>query len=239
MHMIIRKMASFVIAVGVSNVCLAETQPIDVLQQQAPALYKLYVENSSYAVQLGEYASRQGFRQRYENLGTVVHEMVHVASAVHDGFYIEGVYYEPYVHREAWPALTNSDVGKYMVAEERGVISSVYMPNTPKNNLGNVLDEINAYSHVAGFICRNEPSSADKQIRNLVGHLQVQEAYLRVARTMLPTEYMKMAAARESRGAIETLYGRAVDALRACGVPEAGIPGREARYFLALGRKGK
>ncbi len=237
--MITRKIASFIVAASIAGACFGQTQPLEALRQQAPALHKLYVENSSYAAQLGEYASRQGFRQPYENLGTVVHEMIHVASAVHDGFYIEGIYYEPYVHREAWPALTNSDVGKYMVAEERGVISSVYMPNTPKNNLGNVLDEINAYSHVAGFICRNEPSSADKQVRNLAGLLQVEEAYLRVARTMLPTEYMRMAAARETRGAIETLYGRAVDALRACGVPDTAIPGKEARYFLALGKKGK
>lgn len=217
----------------------AAPDPIDSLKQQEPALYKLFLESNSYGRQLAAYAQQQGFRQPYENLGTTVHEMIHIASAVHAGFFIDGVYYEPYLRADAWPTLKNSDVGNSLMPEERSLISSVYLPNTPKNTMGNVLDEINAYSHVAGFICRNEPASGEKQVNNLVGHMYLLEAYLRTARTRLAVEYMKLAASRESRGAIETLYGRAVDALKACNVPDAKIPGRETRHFLGLGKQGK
>lgn len=217
----------------------AALDPIHALKQQEPGLYRLFLESNEYAKQLVGYANQQGFRQPFENLGTAVHEMIHIASAIHAGFFIDGVYYEPYLRSNAWPGLKNSDVGNFLLPEERSLISSVYLPNTPKNNLGNVLDEINAYSHVTGFICRNEPASAGKQVHNLTGHMFLLEAYLRAARTRLPEDYLKLGASRESRGAIETLYTRAVDALKACGVPESRIPGRETKHFLGLGRRTK
>lgn len=213
----------------------AQVPPVEIFRQQYPALYKLYLDNSRYARPLADYATRQGFRQPYENVGTVLHEMIHIASAAHDGFFIDGIYYEPYLHRGAWPSLSNADIDKYLTQQERTIISAIYLPNTPNNNLGNVLDEINAYSHVAQFICENEPLSAEKQVRNLLGHLQLQEAYLRVVRTTSPAEYRQLAANRQSRGAVVTLNARAVQALRACGVAEKKIPALELGYLLGLG----
>lgn len=227
------------ICAGVFTNACAASLPVDILREQRPTLYKLYADHHSYRDALGEYAYRQGFRKPFENLGTVVHEMLHITSAVHQGFYIDGIYYEPYVRPDAWLPLRNKDVRNYMVGEERGPIYSVYAANTPQNSLGNVLDEINAYSHVAAFICRNEPESSEKQVRNLVGHLHLQEAYLRTGRTFLPQDYLKMAESREARGAIETLFGRAVQALRACGVADVGIPSREVTFFLTVKRSTK
>lgn len=215
----------------------AQVLPVDILRQQYPALYKLYRDSSRYARPLADYATRQGFRQPYENLGTVLHEMIHIASAAHDGFFIDGIYYEPYLQCGAWPSLSNADIDKYLTPQERTIISAIYLPNTPNNNLGNVLDEINAYSHVAQFICDNEPLSAEKQVRNLLGHLQLQEAYLRVVRTTSPVEYRQLAASRQSRGAMVTLNARAVQALRACGVGEVRIPAAEVEYLLRLSDK--
>lgn len=210
--------------------------PADVLQVQAPSLFRLYQEYAGYQPALREYANRQGFRAPFENLATVVHEMIHIASAVHAGFFIDGVYYEPYVVKSAWPALTNSDIMGSLLPEERGVISAFYLPSTPRNTMGNILDEINAYSHVAGFVCLNEPGSGVKQVHNLAGHMLLLEAYLRQARTRLPADYIKLAASRVSRGAIETLYFRAVAALKACGAVDPQIPGRETKHFLEFAR---
>lgn len=227
----------FTMILAFAGSAFAQALPVDVLRTQYPALYKLYRDNHGYAPSLAAYATRQGFRQPYEHLGTVLHEMIHITSAAHDGFFIDGIYYEPYLHRDAWPHLSNAEIDKYLTPQERTIITAIYLPNTPKNNLGNVLDEINAYSHVAKFICDNEPLSAEKQVRNLLGHLQLQEAYLRVLRTTLPVEYWQLAARRESRGAMVTLNARAVQALRACGVGEARIPVAEVGDLLRLSDK--
>jgi hypothetical protein len=218
---------------------VAAQMPVDMLKKQEPALYALYQGYTSYQATLGEYASRQGFRAPFENLATVVHEMVHIASAVHRGYFIDGTYYEPYLAREAgapapWPQLANKEVYPYILPDEKGVIYSVYMPSTPNNHLGNVIDEINAYAHVAGFVCVNEPDSAAKQIRNLVGHLHLQEAYLRVLRLSRTTDYLTLANDRESRGAMVSITTKAWDALRRCGITDNAIPSREMKYFLTL-----
>jgi len=213
--------------------------PVDALRAQAPTLFALYQEYSSYQSALGEYANRQGFRAPYENLATIVHEMIHIASAVHRGYYIDGTYYEPYLSREngsapAWPALKNKDVYPYVLPDEKGVIYSVYMPSTPNNHLGNVIDEINAHAHVAAFVCENEVDSGAKQVRNLMGHLHLQEAYLRVLRLSRQADYRALVADRESRGAMVSITAKAWDALKRCGVPEAAIPAKELRYLMTL-----
>lgn len=208
--------------------------PLAVLKQSSPALYKLYQTYPSYHQTFVDYANRQGFRRPVENLATVVHEIIHIDSHVHLGYFIEGVYYEPYLTRSAWPSLTNKDVQPYMTGAEQGVIYRYYVLNSPDNHLGNVVDEINAYGHVLQFVCRNEPESADKQIANLAGHLQLQEAYLRTLRLRLPAEHTRLARTRESRGAISLISQRAWAALKGCGVAEAAIPGQELIYFLNI-----
>lgn len=211
----------------------ASPSPLDALQQSAPALSKLYLNYPTYHKVFGEYATRQGFRRPVENLATVVHELIHVDSAAHQGFFIDGTYYEPYLRKEAWPSLNNEQVRPYLLdLERRGPIYQLYALNTPANNLGNMVDEINAYSHVLPFVCRNESDSAEKQVTNLTGFLRLAEGYLRTLRTALPAEYQRFAAHQEARGAFSLVVQRSWKALQACGVQD--IPMQEASYFMAL-----
>jgi len=206
-------------------------EPLDVLKGANPALYALYNNYKGYHEGLGAYAARQGFRRPYEHLATVVHELIHIDSSVHQGFYIEGTYYEPYLAAGAWPSLNNEQVRPYLTDQERSSnIYRLYVLNTPSNNLGNIVDEINAYTHVAPLVCSNEPESAEKQSRNLLGFLHLVEGYLRTLRTRLPGEYQRLREHREARGALTLVLERAWAALRVCGVREGGMGG-EARYF--------
>ena len=205
--------------------------PTDDLKREAPAIYRLVSEYASYHTGFASYASQQGFRRPYENLATVAHEMIHLASAKHAGYFIDGVYYEPYIGAEHWPNLRNRDIAPLMRTEERGLIHSVYMRATPDNNLGNILDEVNAYTHVLPFVCKHEAESAPRQAQNLIGHLNVVEAYLRVARTGRPSEYATLQKNRLSSGAIVTITSRAWAALQGCGLPAAQLPNQEATYF--------
>lgn len=205
--------------------------PIDDLKRDNPVLARLATEYANYQSGFSQYANQQGFRKPYENLATAIHETIHLASAMHAGYFIDGVYYEPYIGAEHWPSLRNRDIAPLMQSEEKGIIYSVYMRATPNNNLGNILDEVNAYTHVLGFICRHEPESAGRQAVNLIGHLHVVEAYLRVTRTNRPDEYAKLIGDRLSAGAITTITTRAWSALLACGLSAAQLPRGEADYF--------
>jgi len=212
----------------------ANASPLDELRKEEPALYRLIDEYKSYHSQFYKYAMQQNFVQPYESVATVAHEIVHLASATHQGYFIDGMYYEPYVGASNWPSLRNRDIAPLMRQEERGIISSVYMRATPANNLGNILDEINAYTHVLSFVCRHEPTSVGRQVINLIGHLNVVEAYLRVTRTSRPDEYMVLLQNRLSSGAIYTITSRAWSALQNCGVPTTQQPRVEVLHFLSL-----
>lgn len=215
----------------------ANANPLGQLRTQEPTLYKLYADNKQYSDALKDYARQQGFRNPYENLGTVIHEMIHITSALHQGFFIQGIYYEPYLRNSAWPSLRNRDIAPFLYPGEQSVISAVYLPSTPNNSLGNILDEINAYSQVASFICQNEPQSSKKQATNLSGHLSLLGAYLRAARLRFPAEYQNVLVSRESAGAVDTLYNNAVKALAACGVSAPKSSNAEILYFLDQHRK--
>ncbi|MQA40758.1 hypothetical protein [Rugamonas aquatica] len=215
---------------GIGPVALAT--PLDLLQTQAPQLARLYAAYPQYGDGLSRYAAGQGFSRPVERLATVVHELIHIDSAAHQGYYIDGVYYEPYLAASAWPSLRNEEVGPWMRGDEKGNIYSLYMRATPKNTLGNALDEVNAYGQVLPFVCRNEADSADRQIRNLLGQLYVVEAFLRVARMARPEDYRALTRRHASAGALKTITGRAWYALVACGVPAAQLPNQETRYLL-------
>lgn len=209
------------------NMTHAAADPEQLLQQYSPVLYRQYVVYAGYRAQLRSYATSQGFALPMENLATVVHEIIHIASAAHHGYFVDGTYYEPYLRHGAWPNLTNRDMAAMMPGREKGNIYNRYVLNTPTNHLGNIVDEINAYSHVAPFVCRHEPASAGKQTTNLIEFLQLQEGYLRTLRAMIPSEYRSLAGNREARGVLLLVTQRAWDALRACGVPENQIPAIE------------
>jgi hypothetical protein len=210
----------------------AADSPIQLLKDQAPELYKLYQRNAAYQPAFAQYAQRQGFRGPVEQLATVVHELIHIESAVHAGFFIGGTYYEPYLRADAWPALSNAQVAGEMQPQEKGNIYQFYVLNSPKNTIANVIDELNAYSQVATFICRNEATSGDKQVRNMIGHLNLLEAYFRTLRSKIPDGYRGLARNREARGAVATIVSNTRVALGNCGVDVRQIPRQEADFFL-------
>lgn len=228
----LQRLLVYLAFLGSANAAWAS--PAEVLKAQYPALYKLYVSNPALNGPLGDYALKQGFRKPFENLGVVIHERIHVESAAHQGFFIDGVYYEPYLNRSSWPNLTNEQVRPYMRPEEKGVIYSLYVQNTPDNHLGNVVDELNAYGHVLEFICKNEPESTEKQVRNILGFLHLQEAYLRAIRIAMPEDYKRLAYNRQSRGAVITVTDRAWKAMQVCGFTATQIPSQEVEYFAAV-----
>lgn len=224
---------AFCLWLGVCVETLAGS-PLNQLRIQYPSLYKLYISNQQLAATLSAYAEAQGFRLPYEKLATELHEMIHIDSAAHQGYFIDGIYYEPYVNQAAWPGVSNQDIAPHMLPAERGLIFTNYVLGLPANHLGNVVDEINAYSHVVEFVCRNEPPSASKQVASLLGHLQLQEAYLRTLRIAKPDEYKLLARNLESRGAMVEITNRAWLALQSCGVEPGAIPSTEIEVFVAL-----
>lgn len=206
--------------------------PLAALQQSSPALHTLYQAYPSYHQAFADYANRQGFRRPIENLATVVHEIIHIDSLVHQGYFIDGTYYEPYLRKNTWPNLTNEQVRPHVQENERGVIYQFYAINTPRNNLGNLIDEINAYTHVLPYICHNEPESTEKQVKNLIGFLYLTEAHLRTLRTTQPVEYTRFSNQKEARGAFTLVIQRSWKALTDC-KSQVAIPSQEAAYFIS------
>lgn len=201
--------------VGVNSHAESNDHAINALKT-SPSLYKLFTAYPSYIDPLTDYATRQGFSRPVENLATIIHEIIHIDSFVHQGFFIDGTYYEPYLKQSAWPALTNEQVRPHVQAHEQGVIYKLYAANTPKNTLANVTDEINAYTHVLPFICINEPASAAKQIKNLTGFLHLSEAHLRTLRTQDPRQYLQFSGSKQARGVFTLVIQRALNALQTC-----------------------
>ena len=210
--------------------------PLATLKQTAPTLHTLYQAYPSYHEPFAKYAKNQGFKRPIENLATIIHEIIHIDSAVHQGYYIDGIYYEPYLRADAWPKLTNEQVRPHIQDQERSVITKLYANNTPKNHLGNIIDEINAYTHVLPFICKNEPDSTEKQIKNLTGFLYLTEAYLRTLRTHMPTEYQRFTTSKQARGAYTLVIQRAWTAIKSCTPNDNPLNRKdltqESTYFL-------
>lgn len=230
-------LAAFAIGLAMLGARAGETMQLHALQQSAPALYTLYGKYPSLHPVFERYAANQGFRRPAESLATVVHELIHVDSAAHEGFFVDGTYYEPYLRRDAWPSLTLAQVLPYLTEQERqGPIAGIYARSAPGNGLGNLVDEMNAYGHVLPFVCRLEAESCGKQVTNLLGFLSLTEGYLRTLRTGQPAQFQRFAQNRQARGAFTLIVQRAWAALRASGVSAAQIPAQESSYLMALPR---
>lgn len=161
----------------ISTFALAIPAPEADLAAEAPPLVNVLHLYSAYRPALEHYAQIQGFIRPYEQLATVIHELIHVDSAAHTGYWINGAeYIRPYVtEKQAWPTITNKDIFPKLV---EGPIANQYARNTPNNTLANCIDEINAYTHVIGFVRTHEPESLSKQVSALEGHIQMAEVYL-------------------------------------------------------------
>ena len=212
----------------------AGEDPVLLLEKQEPSLFRLYQSYSNQLPELDRYVFRQGFTAPFERLAARVHELIHIDSFEHQGFYVDGIYYEPYLKREAWPVLDNGDIQGELPAE--GPVFNAYVRRNPKNHLGNVLDEINAYTQVLPFVCLNEPASAAKQITNLTAFLVVEEVYLHKLHESALAEYTEFENNKASRGALLLITQRAYTALDRCGV--TGRYPRLERDRFASGKDG-
>ncbi|CAG0962009.1 hypothetical protein RHDC4_00747 [Rhodocyclaceae bacterium] len=193
--------------------------PRTTLASGFPFLDALYQRYTAYQTQLSTFAIQQGFIDPAEILGTVVHEMIHIDSAANGGFNIAGTYIAPYLTPTAWPFLNNRDVTAYLTRDEiahLGMIYGSYMRSSPTNRLGNVLDEINAYSQTIPYLCTTAPARAPAHVQALTGHLALVDVYLRILADRFPEQYQKLAASRVSRGALETIVAGAYRALNGC-----------------------
>jgi hypothetical protein len=187
------------------------------LRDEIPELYLLFNKYTFLHSTLSEYAKRQHFTGSVENTAIVIHELIHIDSARKQGFYIAGQYYEPHLSRQAWPTPSNAEIQMQMTEQEKSTnIYRAYVMNTPNNHLGNVIDEINAYSQTLPFICEHEPSSAPRHLDSLQGHLSLANAWLRILENYYPADYFRLANHPDSRGALETIVSNGLKAVSKC-----------------------
>ncbi|MGE4530838.1 MAG: hypothetical protein AB7C98_05895 [Acidithiobacillus sp.] len=183
----------------------------------SPALHALYEKYPAYHEVFDTYALKQGFKRPYERIGTVLHELIHIDSMVHQGFFIEGVYYEPYLDAGAWPTLTNKDIDALLPNEEKDHrIFWQYVRNTPSNTLANALDELNAYSHVTAWMCRHDETGAVKQLANIKGFLWLVQRFLDMTHEHTPAESRALALNPVSSSALHLIVTRAKQVLAQC-----------------------
>lgn len=203
------------------------TEAITALKAAYPNLARLHQNYPNYHTQLTTYANQQNFTNPIENLATVIHELIHIDSYIHQGYNINSTYYEPYLSPSAWPSLNNKDLTAHLSAADNshiGVIHTGYLLNTPKNTLANVLDEINAYTQTIPFICSNAPQQSARHLQALAGHLALADAYLRILAQAYPHQYQQLATNHKARGALETIVSNAYITLNQCyrqGIPDA------------------
>lgn len=221
------------------------TTPLEALKSSNPNLYALYQAYSQNHAQLADYAIMQGFQRPTENLATVLHEIIHIDSHAHRGYYIGGAYYAPYLSPNAWPTLNNSALLPSLSAADissLGPIYTQYMPNAPKNTIANELDEINAYAQSIQLICANAPQEAAKHLQALTGHLALLDIYLGTLSASYAPQYHQLVNNRTSRGALETIVANAYTTLNQCyrqGATDSdprGIPKTNTQAFAATAK---
>lgn len=231
-------------AISATIVASAAT-PLEVLRKSNQSLYTLYQVYAPNHKQLSDYAIMQGFQRPTENLATVLHEIIHIDSFAHQGYYIGGTYYAPYLTPSAWPTLNNSGLLPDLSADDitaLGPIYAAYMPNAPKNTIANELDEINAYTQTIPLICANAPQEVAKHLQALTGHLTLVDIYLRTLATTYSSQYRQLANNLTSRGALETIVANAYTTLNQCyhqGAPDSDprrVPKTNTQAFAATAK---
>lgn len=158
--------------------------------QPVPEIYRYYAP--LYAAQLSDYARAQGFTEREEEKAVIAHELVHIAQAHNQGYYVDGGYIGPYLLDPVWKDFqlpSNREVVASLAYEQRnGFIQRIYAGNTPDNTIANVIDEINAYRLTAPWVClKSSKDRCQKQIVSLSGQIELAAQHLHYFRKMDPT----------------------------------------------------
>ena len=206
--------------------------PLEDLQAFSPTLATLPAEYPQQVPQLQTYAKSQDFTDPHEQLTVVVHELIHIASAAHQGYWVRGTIYDGYT-RHYWQGLKASDVDP--TPGERNQMAAIlnnYWERNPANDMGNVVDEINAYGETVPFVCAYAPTRASRQVQPLIGHLTLLNAWLRAFRTLNHSRYVELQSTNATRGIIDLTVHQAWQTLSQCGVRQISHQ-EEIQTFLA------
>ena len=117
-----------------------EQQGAKWLMENRPDLLALYRRYPYLIKPLERYAVNQGFNMPIEKKATVLHELIHIDSSVHGGYYIDGKTYRyPYIGDSSWPKTTMTDLMPKLTKydkEKLGIVYTHYMKNAPNNGFG-------------------------------------------------------------------------------------------------------
>lgn len=164
--------------------------------QDYQSLYFKYLI-SEYNVHLKilcTYADRQGFSQNNERDLTVLHELIHLDQAKHQGFkVINKGYTSFYVEDSTWGYVSV----KYMlskISKEKNNIYEQYLLPNENLVLGNLIDELNVYSIMLPYFIKYKDNDfvLNKQINNIAHFLRYINLYFYVLRTSAPAQYSAM-----------------------------------------------
>lgn len=197
------------------------------LTSNYPSLARLFTEyRASYGNNLGYYAQIQGYKNPHEKLGTVVHELIHLDTAAKGGYWTPRG--NATIGVSSFATLNHFQIEKLRRPEERmGLVYQSYVIQTPRNHLGNAVDELNAVIHTADFICRFEPASRKRQLDLLEGHLGNVLTFLRISSEQYP-EVNALNKQHDQKNLIEMLVIASLRLIPLCG-------GDVVRWQLRLG----
>lgn len=193
----------------------------------APSLQRLYNGYPDLHDKLYAYAQAQGFTGAYEQVSTVVHEIIHIDSAAHQAYSVEGQYYAPYNSPAAWPAYTFRE---FVSAVNRSRLPSIknaadnaiytlYVSRIPSNTLANLADELNAYGQTAAWLCQSTAGpDRVKTRRSLKDTLRVTNAFLTSLNEARRGQYVALyQQQKEARNLLALVSLNALNALHSCG----------------------
>lgn len=189
----------------------------------SPPLLTLYERHSVLLPTLQRYVVQQGFSEPHEQAAVIAHELIHIESARLGAFWISGQGFDGYLASD-WPPTVGRDL-QLTGAEKAqlGVLYESYLLRNPATTLSNVLDELNAYSQTAGFVCLHFPAGAAKQTGPLLGHLALANAFLKAS----PPRDLKTTCARTTtKGALALIVGNSYKALSSCNT--FSVPNQDA-----------
>ena len=159
--------------------------PFSILTSPSGSAYrKMCIRDRRHSVllpTLQRYVVQQGFSEPHEQAAVIAHELIHIESARLGAFWISGQGFDGYLASD-WPPTVGRDL-QLTGAEKAqlGVLYESYLLRNPATTLSNVLDELNAYSQTAGFVCLHFPAGAAKQTGPLLGHLALANAFLKAS----------------------------------------------------------
>lgn len=193
-------------------------------------LHSLYTAYPHLHETLGQYAASQGFSGPYERVATILHELIHIDSAVHGSYQIQGVGYAPYNQPSAWPTYRflqfRDAVSRPKSVDTQEIVNTpifrLYVANIPNNTLASLADELNAYAQSTNWLCQTVKSNSNertKSAQSMRDMLRVTNLFLQTLRTEAPTEFVALyRSQRPARNLLALTIINAAESLAMCGM---------------------